>query len=168
MNGKKVAWGVTKLVGFGGAMGGVLYLAQKALKKESDFHNRYKSYYTTSNQWLINKNEGKSVGDYFKENDYKTIAIYGMGTMGELFYDELKKSSDIKVKVAYFIDKNAEDLYYGIDDLPVVNLDDISSQEDVDAIIVTPIYDFDKIEKDLNDAGVNAEIISLEDIVYEI
>lgn len=166
MNGKKIAWSVAKLVSFGGTIGGILYLAQKALKKESDFHNRYKSYYTTTNQWLINKNEGKNIGEYFKENNYKTIAIYGMGTMGELFYDELKNSSN--VKVAYFIDKNAEDLYYGIDDLPVVGLDDISSQEKVDAIVVTPIYDFDKIEEDLEDIGIDADIISLEDIIYEI
>lgn len=166
MNSKKVVWSITKLVGFGGTIGGVLYLAQKALKKESDFHNRYKSYYTTANQWLINKNEGKNVAEYFKENNYKTIAIYGMGTMGELFYDELKNSSN--VKVAYFIDKNAEDLYYGVDDLPVVGLDDISSQQKIDAIIVTPIYDFDKIEEDLEDAGVDTNIVSLEDIIYEI
>lgn len=167
MNTKKLIFKLVELSAIGGAIGGISYLAQKAFRKESDYHQRYRNYYNVANQWLLNKNEDKSIGNYFKENtEYKTIAIYGMGTMGELFYDELKNSSD--VKVAYFIDKNAEDLYYGLDDLPVVGLDDISSQKKVDAVIVTPIYDFDKIEEDLENSGVDVDIISLEDIIYEI
>lgn len=171
MNGKKVALGLAKLLAIGGAMGGiiggVIYWAKKALKSDTDFKNRYKAYYTTTTQWLINRNEKKSVGDYFKENNYKTIAIYGMGTMAEIFYDELKESNP-NVKVAYFIDKNADKLYYGLDDIPVVSLDKIEEQEEVEAIIVTPVYDFNKISDDLAELELPTEIISLEDIVYEI
>lgn len=165
MNSKKLALSFAKLAIVGGSFGGIVYLFQKALTKERDYRQRYQTYYNTSNQWLLNKNDEKNISVYFKENNYKTIAIYGMGTMGELFYEEIKKTD---VKVAYFIDKNAEELYYGLDDISVVGLDDISSQEKVDAIIVTPIYDFDKIEEELEDEGVEADIISLEDVIYEI
>lgn len=165
MNNKKILLGFIKIATLGGAIGGMGYFAQKALKKERDYHQRYRTYYNTTNQWLLNKNDGKDVGKYFEENNYKTIAIYGMGTMAELFYEEVKKA---EVKVAYFIDKNAEELYYGLDDISVIKLDDVSSQEKVDAIIVTPIYDFDKIEEDLENKGVEADIISLEDVIYEI
>lgn len=167
MNAKKIALGLAKLSTIGGAIGGVLYLSNKKLKKEKDLNKRFTTYYTATNQWLMNKNENKYVGDYFKENAYKTIAIYGMGTMAELFYNELKNSNS-EVKVLYFVDKNAEELYYGLDDISVVGLEDVSSQEEVDAIIVTPIYDFDNINEDLEKLGVNADIISLEDILYEI
>lgn len=165
MNSKKLALGFAKLAIVGSSFGGIIYLFQKALTKERDYRQRYQTYYNTSNQWLLNKNDEKNISVYFKENNYKTIAIYGMGTMGELFYEEIKKTD---VKVAYFIDKNAEELYYGLDDISVVGLDDISAQEKVDAIIVTPIYDFDKIEEELEDEGVEADIISLEDVIYEI
>lgn len=166
MNNKKILLGLTKLTALGGTIGGLTYLAIKRLNYSQDYLQRYKTYYNTANQWLLNKNDGKDVSNYFKENDYKVIAIYGMGTMGELFYDELKKSES--VKVAYFVDKNSEELYYGLDGIPAIGLDDISSQEKVDAIIVTPVYDFDKIEEELGDKGVKADIVSLEDIIYEI
>jgi FlaA1/EpsC-like NDP-sugar epimerase len=165
MDGKKIALALVKLSVMGGVIGGIIYLAQKALKKEADYKNRFKSYYNVTNQWLLNKNEEKNVGEYFKDNNYKTIAIYGMGNMGELFYEEVKKED---VKIAYFIDKNAEELYYGIDDIPVVTMDDIESQEEVDAIIVTPVYDFDSISESLEELGLDIEIVSLEDVIYGI
>lgn len=165
MDNRKIVFGITKLAAVGGIIGGVIYLAQKTILHEKDYRQRYQTYYNTTNQWLLNKNDGKDVGEYFKENNYKTIAIYGMGTMAELFYEEVKKAD---VKVAYFIDKNSEELYYGLDDISVIGLSDISSQEKVDAIIVTPIYDFDKIEEDLNDKGAECDIVSLEDVIYEI
>ncbi len=167
MDSKKIALSMVKLTTLGGVLGGMVYIFNKSLKKENDFKRRFKSYYNTTSQWLANRNDNKEVGNYFEENNYNTIAIYGMGTMAELFYNELKKSNP-KVKVAYFIDKNAEELYYGLDDIDVVGLDDISAREEVDAVIVTPIYDFDEINDELMERGVEADIISLEDIVYEI
>ena len=99
-----------------------------------------------------------------KKNNIKNIAIYGMGTLGELFYNEIKGTG---VKVNYFIDKNADTLYYGVDDIAVVGLDDIANQDEVDAIIVTPIFDFDTIESDLEEV-TDISLISLEDIIYGI
>lgn len=149
-----------------GSIGGAAYLYKKKFKLIENLFERYKSYYNLTNQWLLNKNKDKNVGQYFKDYEYKTIAIYGMGTLAEIFYEELKKGSDIEV--AYFIDKNSEQLYYGIDDIPLVNLDDLNSQNKVDAIIVTPTYDFRKISKELEGFDTDAAIISLEDIIYEL
>ena len=164
---KKILLGLIKLSAIGGIIGGIAYLANKSLSKESNMKNRFRAYYNVTNQWLSNKNADKEVGSYFKDNNYKTIAIYGMGSMAELFYNELKKSNP-EIKVAYFIDKNSEELYYGLDDISVIGLNEICSQDEVDAIIVTPVYDFDVINEDLIEVGVEADIISLEDVVYEI
>ena len=57
------------------------------------------------NQWMVTKQEGKSIVDYFHKESIKSIAIYGMSYVGERLYDELK-DSDIEVK--YAIDKNAD------------------------------------------------------------
>ena len=80
-----------------------------------------------------------------------------MGGIGERVYEELKKT-DVDVK--YFIDKsviNSRLKVFDInDELPYV-----------DVIIVTPIFAFDDIERELSQK-VNYPIVSIEDIIYEI
>ncbi len=111
------------------------------------------------NQWLMVKQEGKSIVKYFDENNYKTIAIYGMSYLGERLLDELKDSG---IEVKYAIDKNAENIY---SEIKVRDLKD--SLPEVDAIIVTAVYNYDEIEEDL--AGlVNYPVISLEDVLYGV
>ena len=148
-----------------GVVGGILWADKKAVKRSEEVKKRYKGYYNVVNQWLRNKNENRDVVSYFINNNFSKIAIYGMGEMGNRLYEELRGTD---IKVAYFIDKNAEEIYYSEDDIPVIGLDDIENQEKVDAIIVTPIYDFDSIEEALLERSVEAEIISLEDIIYEV
>ena len=111
------------------------------------------------NQWLLLKQEGKSLEKYFAENGYKTIAIYGMGEMGNRLYDELKNSSVVEIK--YAIDKNAAGTY---SELEVFDPDD--EMTEVDAVIVTAIFAFDEIEDELSEK-IQCPIISLEDVVYE-
>ena len=34
-------------------------------------------------EWVRIKQEGKNISDYLKQNNYKTVAIYGMSYVGE-------------------------------------------------------------------------------------
>ena len=111
------------------------------------------------NQWLVLKQEGKSLEQYFIENGYKTVAIYGMGEMGNRLYDELKDSS---IEVKYAVDQNAASTY---SELEVFEKED--AFEDVDVMVVTAIFAFDEIEEEIGDK-IKFPIISLEDVVYEI
>lgn len=163
MNIKKVIKNIFKVGTVGGIIGGFVYLGQKSLKKETILGKRYKSYYELTNQWITNKNKNKDIARYFVENNIKTIAIYGMGTLCELFFEDIKKTD---IKVSYFIDKNVDELYYGLDNISVIGIDDIRNQENVDAIIITPIFDYESILQDLQD--IDTRIISLEDIIYEM
>lgn len=164
MKAGKVIGSILGIGAVAGGVAGIAHYSKKTINKSEELQGRYKAYYQLTNQWLMNKNENKSMKSYLADNDIKSIAIYGMGTLGELFYSEIKDSG---VEVKYFIDKNADTLYYGIDDIAVVGLDDIGRQDDVDAIIVTPIFDFDAIESDMEDI-TDISLISLEDIVYGI
>lgn len=121
--------------------------------------DKFKSYYDVLNQWLILKQENKSLEKYFVNNNLKTIAIYGMGEMGNRLYEELKNTS---INIKYAIDKEAGSVY---SDLNVLDLEDKLDQ--VDAIIVTAIFAFNKIEQDISKV-VNYKVISLEEVVYEI
>lgn len=144
----------------GTAVGAVVSgkIAGRTINQRNEKVNKYKSYYNMLNQWLVVKQEGRSLNNYFKEKNYETIAIYGMGEMGNRFYDEIRNGS---VKVAYAIDKNAA---YTYSDLEVLDLND--ELPPVDAVIVSAIFDFDNIISDLEEL-VSCPVISLEDVVYE-
>lgn len=43
---------------------------------------QYQQYLDMMNQWLIICEEGRHVDKYFKERDYKNIAVYGMAVYG--------------------------------------------------------------------------------------
>lgn len=131
----------------------------KTIEQKSQKVDKFKSYYNMLNQWLILKQEGKSLEKYFLDNGYKTIAVYGMGEMGNRLYDELKGSS---VEIKYAIDKNAASTY---SELEVVDPEDDFTE--VDAVIVSAIFAFDEVEE-LLQKKVDCPVISLEDVVYEV
>lgn len=147
------------LIGAAAGALGVNYLKEKEVEKKKVKVDKFKGYYNMLNQWLILKQEGKCLCEYFKANNYKVIAIYGMGEMGSRLYDELK-NSDITVK--YAVDKNAASTYSELEVIEPEN-----EFEEVDAIVVTATFAFDEIETELRDK-VDFPIISLEDVVYEI
>ena len=105
--------------------------------------------------WLMMLENGRGIEAYFIENSYKTIAIYGMGYLGERL---LKGLSGTGIEVKYVIDQQ----YHSVDgEISVVSMND--TLESVDVIIVTPVYYFYSIKKQLKERTTN-EIISIEDI----
>lgn len=115
-------------------------------------------------KWLENKIYHKEISDYIANIlKVKTIAIYGAGKLGELVYDDLLEH---QLEIKYFIDRNADSLYYGIDDMTIYNLKEVRSADPVDLIIVTPYQSFENIKKDLERILIFLpKIISIEEIV---
>lgn len=145
-----------------GALAGALGAGRLLNNQKGNIENKvdkFKRYYNILNQWLSLKQEGKSLAVYFENNNYKSLAIYGMGELGNRLYDELK-NSDIAVK--YAIDEKFTVTYTGLD---------VRSPEEefdkVDAIIVTAVFAFEEIEKQLKEK-VDFSVISLEDVVYAV
>ena len=131
---------------------------EKAVKQKEN-SDKYFALYMLMNQWVKVKQTGKSVSAFLAEKGYRKVAIYGMAYVGETLYSELRNS---EITVSYAIDRNADTIYSEID---VMSPDD--TLEKVDAIIVTSIYYFDEIKEALKDK-VTADIISLEDIIFEL
>ncbi|MDD3205474.1 MAG: hypothetical protein PHS74_07055 [Lachnospiraceae bacterium] len=130
----------------------------KTIQQKEKKVDKFKTYYNILNQWLILKQEGKTLEKFFKDNNYKTIAIYGMGEMGNRLYEDLR-NTDIEVK--YAIDKDAGSCYT---ELVVKDLED--ELEEVDAVVVTAVFAIDEIKKEIKEQ-LNVPTISLEDVVYE-
>lgn len=142
---------------FGG--GCAFYFYEKLTKEKLKKIDKFKGYYNMLNQWLSLKNDGKSLVDYFIAHNYKNIAIYGMGEMGLRLMEELENSS---INILYGIDKEASCTYADFD---VLYIDDDLKQ--VDVIVVTSIFAFEEIEKQLTDR-ISYPIISLEEVVFDI
>ena len=110
-------------------------------------------------KWLNMKIKHQSLVSCLTKRNYNTIAVYGMGNIGELFISELKES---EVKIAYCIDRNAENIFC---DHSIVTPD--SELQDVDAVIVTAVSWFDEIEQDLTQK-LDCPVISIEDLFYDL
>lgn len=146
---------VTGIVGL--ITGGIL-VNKRVMEKDKKVA-KFSGYYNMLNQWLTLKQEGKSLEDYFIKNDYNTVAIYGMGEMGNRLYEELKDSS---VMVKYAVDQNAATAYSR---LTVYAPEEKLPEADV--IVITATFAFDEISERLSQS-VNMPVISLDEVVFEI
>lgn len=150
---------LSTLGGAAAAAAAVKKVTGEATEVQHNLSEKHLALFLMMNQWVAVKQEGKNLSDYFDKMGYKTIAVYGMSYAGERLVEELK-SSNIQIK--YGIDKNADTIYSDID---IVTVED--ELEEVDAIVVTPIFFFDEIEEKLSEK-MDCPIISLEDILYEV
>lgn len=115
-------------------------------------------FYNLMEQWFTIREQGKTIPQILEKRNIHTIAIYGIGKIGKHVINEIKGST---ISIAYGIEK----LRTGYcDGLVVKNVEE--DLPEVDAIIVTAIYNFDEIE-DILTRKVNCPIISLEEIIYE-
>lgn len=117
---------------------------------------KFKSYYRLVLDWLTNLENGHMIGDYLEKKEYRNVAVYGGRDIGEHLINQLYKT-DISVK--YIIDKRLFKPKYQI---PIYRMDE--ELPTVDAIIVTPIWDYDNIREELL-RKVNYPIISIKDLI---
>lgn len=119
---------------------------------------KFKQYYDLMHQWMLRKEQGKSLVSYFLAQDYRRVAIYGYGNNGRHLEAELRNSP---IHIVYAIDRDRSILAA---DFPVYALTDTLPACDV--VIVTIPYVYGKILSDL-DVKVNCPIRSLAEVVLE-
>lgn len=131
--------------------------SESIVKKNKERLNMFENFFHILDQWMILREEGKSIERFFIDHQYKVIAVYGMGTMANHLICELENSS---IDIKYGIDKKA-DTYYK--DIEVFAIND--NLPTVDAVIVTATFMYDEIEKQLKKV-MKCPIISLDDAVF--
>lgn len=136
-----------------------IYKIDTACEKQRELAARKGSYYTVLCRWLNNRNSGKSIADYLISCDVNSIAIYGMGELGTILYDEL--INDGRIRVAYMIDGAK----FGIGN--IIKIEEIKKQEMVDAIIITPFYDYESINNELKSL-YEGQILGLEKVIFRV
>lgn len=133
----------------------ILKLKKEILQLRDD-NAKMSEFYFVLIKWLNLRLSNGSIVEYFKKNNYKRIAIYGIKELGQSLYTELKPS---EIEVAYFIDRDADKFYGEID---IVGPND--EMEKVDAVVVTAIHYFASIKKDLSNK-MDCPIIPLEEVL---
>lgn len=133
------------------------YICNKALVSLKSEFNKFESFFSILEQWLSNKQSDIKLEEYLASQKYFKVAIYGMGVLGNLLYQEL---SNTGIQVSYAIDRNGDEMYF---EVPVFNPSD--EYDEVDAIIVTAILDYEKIRANIK-KKTHADVISLEDVIY--
>lgn len=110
--------------------------------------------------WMMAKENSKGIDGYLSEKDISSIAIYGMDYRGIRLFHELK---DTSVIIRYGMDRNPQTRIAGLD---ILHPDDVKSGN-VDAVVVTAVFAFDEIKKDLEKRGF-IRVISLDEILYDL
>lgn len=118
--------------------------------------NKFVKYFNLLITWMQNANALGNVEDFFERHRFKSIAIYGAGKVGMLFYDLIKESKKFEVK--YFIDRSSKKL----EEVKVYTIN--QKFPDVDVIVVSAIFDYENI-KMLLGKKTKSSIVSLEDVI---
>ena len=122
--------------------------------------------YLTLHEWNYKKLKKKTIKSFLDANGYKNIAVYSLGTLGNLFLEEAVKEN---IQISYIVDKNNSMFPTQIHNIPVIGLQDVSNQASVDAIVICHVYYFNQIADDLVKLGIKEEqLLSLNDIVFSL
>ena len=132
--------------------------------EHTDKHIKQGSYkinllYGLLDQWMMNRDQGISIENYFVKNGFSTIAIYGMGSLGSHLYAELEDSD--KVRIAYAIDKKGTSLFKG---LTVMLPSDALVH--VDVVVVTLVAGYGEVIEMLK-KKISCPIVLIEEVICE-
>ena len=111
-------------------------------------------------KWIREMQEGKRIASYFEKYGFKSVAVYGAGELGKCMVQELEKNG---IEIKYIIDSNPN---ARIGDYKCF-LPDGNDLPKVQAVIVTPSYDFEEISRILTEQ-TSASIVSIDEIPYNI
>lgn len=117
---------------------------------------KFRAYFRLLNVWLMLKNRGILVADWFLNLKIQAVMIYGGGQIADRLIEELEGTS---VKVMGIIDQKPEQIKTH---LQTYRLND--NLPEADAIIVTPYYTYKKIYMQLS-KKVSCKIIPINEII---
>lgn len=109
-----------------------------------------KIYYNFLLRWMEEKAAGNSIEKCLIKKNIKTIALYGVGKIGRLVYEELKESS---IHVICLIDRNP-DSASDWSDVPLAKPEETEKYATATAILVTSIASYHDIRNSLKQNNV--------------
>lgn len=140
----------------------IIYQRNKLIERGYRQTEKFKIFFDLITEWFAGYMMDKNIVNWILGNGYKTIAIYGMSTLGELTYLNLRNNGAVYIK--YGLDRRTDIKVNGLD---VYNLND--NLECVDLIIVTAITSYEEIEKEIKERiEFECKIVSLRQLLEEM
>lgn len=131
-----------------------------------DERERYQYNYQTVLRYLTVKCQNKQPSDFFEEHKMERIAIYGAGELGKCLIQDL---IDSNIQIAYIVDAAFSSFPNGYLGIPVIGPNDIQEQQEVDVVVVTVLFELNKIIDLLVEKRVSLDkIINISDVVYSL
>lgn len=134
---------------------------KEAFEEERDQKIKMTEFYDILIRWVALYQENGKISKWIMGRGYTKIAVYGMRELGILVYHELLREG---LDVCCSIDKNADNLNINQDIKVVKPTQDLP---ELDLIIVSAPHYFEQIQNDL-EGITNADIVSIEDIIFEM
>lgn len=129
---------------------------REVMKDKDKEVEKLKQNFNLLGEWLAMYERAECIEEKLVEMEINTIGIYGMGVLGNHLYRQLENTS---VKVNYIIDRN--DLK-GVYTAKIIK--PCEHMENTDAVIVTPVYQFNNIKKDILQHN-DIQVVSLKEIL---
>lgn len=137
------------------AAGNIFFASVSNLK----YITKFRKMFFVMLDWNRLRSQGKSIESYMVKNGYHSVAIQGMGYIGELLYEELKNSS---IDVRYAIDRSAIDFKGELD---VFRMEEELPK--VDLIISTVLEDSGALVAQLKEK-CNCKVLRIDEILNEL
>lgn len=138
-------------------IGCIVHFLYDAFKEKDEQFNKIKRNFLLLNDWMdLSRAENHALASLLWKKGYKEIMIYGWSFLGEQLYKDLEGT---QIKVKGILDRRTVTNVYNI---PTYSLN--SKLPKVDAVIITVLYDGEKIKNDLAKV-VKCPAINLEELV---
>lgn len=112
-------------------------------------------------QWVRIEHERKNIAALLNQMGYRKVAIYGYGFLGKALERVLQ--GDDTATLSCVIDKNAHFREHGE---KILQLKD--ELPELDVIIVTSLFYYEEINEELKNLGIQADIISLDALLFQL
>lgn len=132
------------------------------LKQSYHQSEKFRILFDLTVEWLSGNVTGKNISNWIIENGYNTMAIYGMGSLGEILFFSLCKNKNIHIK--YGLDQKKS---IKIEGLNIYSLED--QLEQVDLVVVTVVTLYEDIKNEISQkTDFPCKVISLLQLVEEM
>lgn len=123
---------------------------------------KYQIFYELTYDWMKGVIAGKNITDWIVENGYHTVAIYGMGELGQMVYSDLCRCEDLQVRYGLDRRSNIESK-----ELSIYHPD--NCPEPVELIIVTAVTAFEEVRAEISEKlDFSYKLVSLMQLIEKM
>ena len=117
------------------------FCVRKVLNQKRQELEKLKGNLMILSEWMEFYRRGMTMEKVLEKKGNSVVAIYGMGILGSHLYQELENSG---IQVRYLIDRNP---VRGVYQSEVCGIE--TELKGIDAVIVTPVYQFEEIKEEI-------------------